>query len=130
MLELNYLAILAAVAAVFVFSSAYYIALGPRLAALSPAWADASKAPAWKIAQEPFRTLVTAMVIAALTRPLGIADAGGAVQLAVALWAAFPAVLLAGSVIHENVPWKLAVVHAGDWLVKLLIIAVIVAIWR
>jgi hypothetical protein len=33
-------------------------------------------------------------------------------------------------VVHENVPWKLAALHAGDWLAKLLIIAVIVSVWR
>ncbi len=38
--------------------------------------------------------------------------------------------LLAGSVIWENVPWKLAALHAGDWLVKLLVIAVIVSVWH
>jgi hypothetical protein len=33
-------------------------------------------------------------------------------------------------VIHENTPWKLAAIHAGDWLVKLLVVAVIVSVWR
>jgi len=26
--------------------------------------------------------------------------------------------------IHEDTPWKLAVIHAGDWLVKLLVVTV------
>jgi hypothetical protein len=38
--------------------------------------------------------------------------------------------LLAGSVVHENVPSTLAAIHAGDWLAKLLIIPVIVSVWR
>jgi hypothetical protein len=38
--------------------------------------------------------------------------------------------LLTGSVIHENVPWQLAIIHAGDWLLKLLIIGVVVGAWR
>ena len=38
--------------------------------------------------------------------------------------------LLTGSVMYENVPWKLAAIHAGDWFVKLILIAVIIAIWR
>jgi hypothetical protein len=37
---------------------------------------------------------------------------------------------VAGSVFHENVPWRLAALHAGDWLVKLLVIAVIVGVWH
>ena len=41
-----------------------------------------------------------------------------------------PVILLLGSVVHEKVPWRLAALHAGDWLVKLLLIAVIVGIWE
>ena len=130
MAGLNYLAVIAAVVAAFVTSSVYYVLMAPRLARISPAWANASQQPAWKIVQEPFRTLVTAAVVAGLTTLLAIADVAGAVQLALGLWLAFPAMLLAGSVIHENVPWRLAAVHAGDWLLKLLIIGVIVALWR
>ena len=46
------------------------------------------------------------------------------------LWLAFPLLLLAGSVVHENVPWQLAAIHAGDWLAKLAIVTVIVTVWR
>jgi hypothetical protein len=28
------------------------------------------------------------------------------------------------------VPWKLTTIHAGDWLVKLVVVAVIVGVWR
>jgi hypothetical protein len=38
--------------------------------------------------------------------------------------------ILLGSVIHENVPGKLAAIHIDDWLVKLLLMAIILAIWR
>jgi Protein of unknown function (DUF1761) len=130
MTDLNYLAVVAATAAVFVVSSVYYIAFGPVLAPLSPAWADTSRPPVWKIAQEPVRTLVTTLVVAALAGLLGIADLAGALALGLALWIAFPVVLLAGSVVHENVPWRLAAVHAGDWLLKLLVIALVVGLWH
>jgi hypothetical protein len=46
------------------------------------------------------------------------------------LWVAFPVVLLAGSVRWEDVPTKLAAIHAGDWLVKLLAITTIVGLFR
>jgi hypothetical protein len=29
-------------------------------------------------------------------------------------------------VVHEKVSWQLAAIHAGDWLVKLLLIATVV----
>jgi hypothetical protein len=35
-----------------------------------------------------------------------------------------------GSMLWENVPLKMAAIHAGDWLVKLVLIAVIVGVWR
>jgi hypothetical protein len=53
-----------------------------------------------------------------------------AATLAVSLWVAFPAILLVGSVIWDDVPPRLAAIHAGDWLMKLLLIAVIVGIWQ
>lgn len=69
-------------------------------------------------------------MLAVLAGLVGVAGLGGAVQLGAVLWIGFPVVLLVGSVIHENVPWKLAAIHAGDWLVKLVVIAVIVGVWR
>jgi hypothetical protein len=130
MIDLNYLAIVGAALAAFVMSSVYYVGLGRQLAALSPAYADTSRPSVWKIAQEPVRNLVIAVVVAGLADLVEIVDLAGALQLGLALWIAFPVMILAGSVIHENVPPKLAAIHAGDWLIKLVLIAVIVAVWR
>ena len=44
------------------------------------------------------------------------------------LWIGFPFVLWTGAVIHESTPVRLAAIHAGDWLVKLLLIGVIVVV--
>ncbi len=129
-MDLNYLAVVVAAVAAFVASSAYYMSLGRQLATLSPVYADASRPPAWKVAQEPVRNLIVASVVAGLASLSEIADWTGTMGLALALWIGFPVMLLAGSVIHENVPWKLAAIHAGDWLMKLVIIAVIVGVWR
>lgn len=85
---------------------------------------------AWMIVVELARSLVVATFLAGLARLLGIADAVGAGQLALALWIAFPLVLLVGAVMWDKVPPKLAATHAGDWLVKLLVIAIIVGAWR
>jgi hypothetical protein len=130
MIDLNVLAIVGAAVAAFVVSSVYYVGLGRQLAALNPAYADASRPPAWKIVQEPVRNLVVASVVAGLADLVGIVDVAGALQLGVALWIAFPVMILAGSVIHENVPPKLAAIHAGDWLIKLVLVAIVVAVWR
>ncbi len=42
----------------------------------------------------------------------------------------FPIVLWTGALIHENTPLRLAAIHAGDWLVQLLVVAVIVSVWQ
>lgn len=130
MVDLNYLAMLAATIAVFVVSSVYYVMLSGRLAQLSPACADASSPRPWEIALELARSFVVAAVVAGLVAVIGIRDVPGAALLALALWIGFPVVLLSGAVIHEGVPWRLATIHTGDWLLKLLVIGVIVTVWR
>ena len=48
--------------------------------------------------------------------------------LALVLWLAFPVVLLTGSIIWERVPWQTAAIHAGDWLLKLVLVAVVLGL--
>lgn len=127
---MNLLAVLVATVAAFVLSSAYYIAAGSRLAALSPAYASAERTPVWIAPVELGRSAVVALVLAGLAGQLGVSGPGTAVMLGLILWIGFPAVLLTGSVVHEKVPWRLAAIHAGDWLLKLLLITLIVSLWR
>ena len=128
--DLNYLPIAVAAVAVFVMSTVYYIAFTDRLKRLSAAYADADAQPAtWRVVIEIVRSLVVGTVVAGLVSLIGTTDLAGAVQLALALWIGFPVVLLTGSVIWERLPPMLAAIHAGDWLLKLLVIALIVALW-
>jgi hypothetical protein len=53
---------------------------------------------------------------------------GSAILLGLVLWWGFPLVLLSGSVMWEKVPAPTAVLHAGDWLLKLLVISAIVGL--
>jgi hypothetical protein len=39
-------------------------------------------------------------------------------------------VLWVGAVLWERTPPALAAIHAGDWLAKLLLVAVIVSVWQ
>lgn len=129
--ELNWLAIVVAAVAVFVVSTVYYIVFTSQLKQLSAAYADAdARPPAWKPVVEVVRSLVVGTLVAGLVSIIGIADLVGALQLALALWIGFPVVLLLGSVIWEKVPPMLAVIHSGDWLLKLVVIAMIVTLWR
>jgi len=130
MLTINPLPVAVATAVAFLLSGAYYAGLGGRLAQLAPAYAEAGGMAPTTIALELARTVVVAVVVAGLAGTLRIAGPGPALLLAAVLWVAFPAVLLLGSVIHENVPPLLATIHAGDWLLKLVVITAIVTRWR
>lgn len=68
-------------------------------------------------------------MLAGLAAELDITDWIGALTLGLALWVGFPVVLWAGAIMWEKVPWRLAAIHAGDWLRKVLVIAVIVSVW-
>jgi hypothetical protein len=128
--EVSLLAILVAAIVVFVIGFAYYAVLGEQLAAVSGAAAAGEQPPPWKVAVELSRGLILAAVIAGLASEAEIDEWTGGLLLGLALWIGFPFVLWTGAVIHENTPWKLAAIHAGDWLVKLLLVAVIVSVWQ
>lgn len=130
MTDLNYLAIVVAAVVGFVLSSAYYTAFGSRLAELNDAYADPGRPPGWKVLVELVRTLVLATVLAGIADQAEVDSWAGAVLLALALWVGFPLVLWTGAIIWERVPSTLAAIHAGDWLLKLTAVAVIVGLWR
>jgi hypothetical protein len=129
-MRLNYPAIVVAGVAVFVFAAGYYIAFARQRAALSAAAASGTRPRPWLMALELLKSIVVAAVVAGLVSLAGITSVLGAVLLAIALWVAFPVVLLIGSVTQENVPWRLGAIHAGDWFAKLLIISLVVTEWR
>ena len=129
MVSVNILAVVVAAVAAFVASGAWYAVFGNQLKALSTG-VEVRRPPALQAAVELLRNLVVAAVVAGLAARLELGNWASAVLLGLALWIAFPVVLLAGSVFHENVPWRLAAIHVGDWLVKLLVLAVIVGLWR
>src|SRR3989442_3693831 len=73
--------------------------------------------------------VVLGYVVARFVALLGVSSWLGAVHFGVFLWIGFPLILLTGSVLWENVLWKVAAIHAGDWLVKMLVIPLIVSAW-
>ncbi|MEV6768780.1 DUF1761 domain-containing protein [Nocardia sp. NPDC051030] len=91
---------------------------------------DAGTPPPWKVGLALLRNLVLTVVAAELAASIGIDGWFDGAKLGLGLWLGFPAILLSGSVIWENVSWRLAVIHSGDWLLKLLIIAVLIGVWR
>ncbi len=135
MVHVNFWAVLAAAVAVFVLGWLWYSPLlffkpWMRLRGMDPVAAMAgAKMPAGKLVIELVRCLVLAYVIARFMALLGVTSWMSAVHVGLFLWIGFPLILLTGSVLWENVPWKVAAIHAGDWLVKLLVIPIIVSLW-
>ncbi|MFC5094190.1 DUF1761 domain-containing protein [Amycolatopsis plumensis] len=123
------IAVLVTSVAAFAASAAWYGVFGPVWARLSPAGAAAAPSP-WRMGAEFARTVVLVTAFALLARAVGVDGVPGALGLALAVWAGFPAVILAGSVLHERVPVRLAALHAGDWLVKIAVVAVLLGVWR
>jgi len=134
--HVTYLPVIVAAVAVFVLGWLWYSPLlfykpWMRLRGMDPVAAMAgAKMPAGKLLIELVRCLVLAYVIARFTALLGVGSWMGAVHLGLFLWIGFPVILLTGSIIWENVPWKVAAIHAGDWLVKMLVISIIVSVWH
>jgi Protein of unknown function (DUF1761) len=127
--EFNLWAVAVATIASFVAASGYYVVFGKQLAEFRGA--AGQEPPAWLVpVVELSKGLVIAFVVAWLAGIGHLTSWSDGVILGLALWIAFPAMLLTSSVVHENVSWRLAALHAGDWLVKLLVIAVIVTVWR
>jgi Protein of unknown function (DUF1761) len=131
--ELNFLAVLTAAVVVFVVSTVWYMVFASARGSLTPsvnATQASARPPLWKVILEIVRSLVLASILAGLSNRLGIRDVWSAVSLGLMLWIGFPFILLSGSVIWDNIPWKVAAIHAGDWFLKLVIISIIVGLWH
>ena len=132
MLRINYLAVVVAAVAAFAASTVWYVVFGKELAKVSPAFAEAltQKPQPWKMVVVLVVSLVLALVLAYLVARLGITTWTGAAQLGILLWIGLSAMQWTSSIVWEKVPLKMAAIHAGDWLVKLLVITVILGVWR
>ncbi len=107
--RVDYLPVLVAAAGAFVASSIYYMVFGKALAALLPAGSvatDMRKVPAWKKGAEFVRGFVVAFVVASLVAQFGVVEWKGALRLALLVWIGFPFMILAGSVLWNNRPFR------------------------
>lgn len=127
--------VVAAVVAAAVVSSLWYSPLlfgrqWMELRAVTPAVTADTGMPAWKILVELVREFVVAYVLARFVVLAGVVDWKGALSLGFWMWLGFPVAMLVGASLWDNKPWMLTVIHGGDWLVKMLVMAVIVGVWR
>lgn len=132
MVKTNYCAVVVAGLAAFVISSLYSspLLLGNVWRAVDPV-ATAGVTPSiLKAVGELFRTIIITLVIARLMALLGSSDWKSAVRLALWLWFGFSGMMWVGAIMWEQTPWQIAAIHSGDWLVKTVLIASILIVWR
>ncbi len=123
------LGIAVAAMAAFVLSSTYYTPVTPlEVRALGGNAPDRGRPASWKVLTELVRTAVVAAAFAWIAAQADVLALPEALLLALVLWLAFPVVLLTGSVIWERVPPVTAGMHAGDWLLKLLLVALVLGL--
>jgi len=132
MVRINYWAVVVAAIAAFVMSSLYYspFGLGNVWHAVDPGSTAGTTPSTGKVIGEIVRTLVITYVLARLMTLLGGVDWKATVRLAIWLWFGFSAMMWVGAMMWENNPWQVAAIHSGDWLLKTLLIAVILGVWR
>jgi len=132
--RVNYLAVAVAALAAFVVGAVWYSPLlfGEtylKVRGIDPRAVADITPPAGELLGELARNLVVAFVLAHFVVRLG-AGWKSALQLGLWVWAGFQAMLLLGAVLHEGMPWVLYAIHAGDALVKTLLMALILGVWR
>jgi len=117
--------ILAAVCA-FVASSVWYspVLFGRHFLELSGV-VSASKPIVSKVAGEMVRNLLLASAILWILTRQKLTNLRSLLVFDMILWIGFPLTVLSGSVMWQNVPTELALIHAGDWLIKILIMTII-----
>jgi len=135
MIQMDYLLLITATLLAFLFSTAYYFILRKKVAKIHAAYVYGGSASGKamspnKLLADLIRTFVTGLVIAYAILMLNIIFLSQALLLGFWLWLGFPVVLLTGSVAHDRLPGALAAIHAGDWLVKILIIVTVLTVWR
>jgi len=135
MRRVNYLAVGVAAIAAFVVGAVWYSPLlfGEaylKVRGIDPRAVADITPPAGELLGELARNLVVAFVLAHFVVRFGVARWKSALQLGLWVWVGFQAMLLVGAVLHEGMPWVLYAIHAGDALVKTLLMALILGAWR
>lgn len=132
--EINLVAVVVAAAASFAASAAWYAVLGNAVARLQQQWRGAKSAQDAPVLVQMLAFFAAALVLAFVTACIvGLTDITGVVPafgLGLLLWIGFCATQWVSSIVGENVPVQLAAIHAGDWLLHMLIITVIVGTWQ
>ena len=132
--KVSYSAMVVALIAAIAVSSIWYSPLlfgklWRELDGANPAGPANTNIPAWKILIDLVREFVVIYVLARLVSGLRIVDWRAALNLGLWIWLGFPVQMLVGASLWDNKPWTLDLIHAGDWLLKMLLTTLILAKW-
>jgi hypothetical protein len=130
-MDINLLAVVICTLVAFVLSTVWYIVFAKTRARLLKRESQQNNRPKpQNILLELLRTFVVALVFAIILSELKQNSLQDSVLLGLRLWLAFPLILLSGSVMWDKVPMKLAAIHAGDWFIKIMLIAIVIGAWH
>jgi len=129
-IEVNLVAVLVAGVAAFVLGWLWYsplLFMKPWLHSrgLDPASMAGMKMPVGKMAGELLRCLVLAFFVAHIVGEYSPKTWMAAAHFGIFLWVTFPVLIYWGTALWENHSWKTVAIDAGDWLVKLLAVTLI-----
>ena len=122
----TYISILISTITLFGIGAAYYTIFGNELAKYRMTFAN-QEFTAINALVELFRCIILSFLLVKLVLMLGITTWRKALSLSMLLWVGFPFVLWLGAVNHEKTPIMLAIIHLGDWLIKLIVVTIILA---
>jgi hypothetical protein len=130
--RVNHWAVLVAAVTALVTSALWYVVFGNAwltLRGIDPSTAEGTP-PLWQMTGQFARNLVVATVLAHLLRWLEVTTWRHALQVGLLVWFGFEAMAVVGSVLHENYPLDLYLIHVGDALQATLLMAFILGAWR
>ncbi len=132
---INYLAVLAAAVAAWLFGAGWYVALSkPWMAASGWRSREEMLGPTGKVSPLPFvvsfvAELVMAYFLAGLIAHLGAVSAANGLVTGFFVWLAFVATTISVNHRYMMKPWSLTAIDAGHWLGVLLVMGVVIGLF-
>ena len=110
-------------------SAVWYVVFGKTWLSLRGLDPDTTMRPeVWPMVGQLVRNAVVVSTLAILARRLRITSVAAALQLGLLLWLGFEAMAILGSVLHEQYPIGLYLIHVGDALQATLLMIVLVSL--
>jgi hypothetical protein len=131
-LHIDYTAVLIAAAVGLATGAAWHspFLFGRALSELRQTGQVAQPRPLVRMLGEFARCFVTAAVLGAFIHGFGLDQWTDAVGLGLCVALGFHASTLTGALLYERMPLQRYVIHAGDGIVKIPLMALVIALWQ